>query len=255
MKHIAVMIRGHLRTWNYNKQVIFDFYDSIADNVDYYFATWGMYDPAVISSVQQDFAGKNLIKLLTVPVVSDIYNGWTGPGLFSYLLIPYKRQREKKVKYDAVFDMRPDVIIGLRDQNIICPEPKTLYTTHFNNQREILIDPSSKFCIGLADHFFVTTSEVYDIMSHRYIIFAIEGPHIAIQRICEAEGINACTISWINVEMTRPNCFDDVPDSRKYIGSERRDWIVLSSEEKIQLLNRHGIKIEDYMTDSMTCSI
>ena len=40
MKNIAVVLRGHVRTWHFNAPKVFEFYNSIADNVDYYFTTW-----------------------------------------------------------------------------------------------------------------------------------------------------------------------------------------------------------------------
>ena len=35
MKNIAVVLRGQVRTWHFNAPKVFDFYDKIADNVDY----------------------------------------------------------------------------------------------------------------------------------------------------------------------------------------------------------------------------
>lgn len=255
MKHIAVIIRGHLRTWNYTKQISFDFYDSIADKVDYYFATWQMYDPVVIHNVIQDFEGRNLVKLLTMPITNENYNGWVGPGLSNYLLIPYKKQREKQIKYDAVFDTRPDILPYMKSGPVIPPESRSLYTTYFNNQREMLYDPNSEFHIGLGDHFFMMTSEVHDIISQRYILEAAYGPHVELQQICESEGINACNLSWAGAEITRPNCMDEVPDPSKYYTAWRRDWGSISSEEKMECLIRHSIKIEDYITGSKTSTI
>ena len=257
MKHIAVIIRGHLRTWNYTKQVSFDFYDSIADNVDYYFATWQIYDPVVMHNVEKDFEGKNLIKLLTLPVNVDNYNGWIGPGLSNYLLIPYKKQREKQIQitYDAVFDTRPDILPYMHPVPAIPPEPRTLYTTYFNNQREMLYDPKSEFHIGLGDHFFMMTSEVHDIISQRYILKAAHGPHIELQRMCESAGINVCNLSWASAEITRPNCMDEVPDPSKYYTVQRSEWGSISSEKKKECLLRHNIKLEDYITNSLTSGL
>jgi hypothetical protein len=203
-----------------------------------------------------DFKGKTLIKLLTVPNDSLCYNGWIGPGLFNTLLIPYRKEREKQVKYDAIIDTRPDIIVKqIPGFPAIIPEPGTLYTTHFNNQRFILHEPTSKFHIGLGDHFFIMTSEVHDIISQRHNHEAPEGPHIKIQQLCEAAGINVCNIPWIWSDITRPNNLDDVTDSRKHFEVPRSDWIALSTSEKKECLLRHNINIEDYITNSLTSSI
>jgi len=257
MKNVAVIIRGHLRTWNYIKPVVFDFFDSIADNVDYYFATWDIYDPVVIHYIRQDFNSRNLIKLLTVPVTDMDYNGWISSGFFNYLLIPYKKQRERQlqIKYDAVFDTRPDIMPRRRPGGVIPPEPMTLYTTYFNNQRGMLYDPDSEYMIGLGDHFFMMADEVHDIISQRYILPCEFGPHVEFQHMCQAEGINACKISWADGGIIRPNSIDDCPDPFKYYGSMIGDWIAMPSDQKKECLTRHSIKFEDYITHSATCSI
>ena len=37
---IAVIIRGHFRTWDFCKSVLLDKLNSLTPNVDFYFATW-----------------------------------------------------------------------------------------------------------------------------------------------------------------------------------------------------------------------
>ena len=58
MKNIAVVLRGHVRTWHFNAPKVFDFYNEIADNVDYYFITW---DTSNTEGVEESFTNQNLI--------------------------------------------------------------------------------------------------------------------------------------------------------------------------------------------------
>ena len=54
LDHIAVVLRGHVRTWHYIYPMVFDFYDSIAENVDYYFVTW---DTSNTDGIVETFKG------------------------------------------------------------------------------------------------------------------------------------------------------------------------------------------------------
>ena len=56
--HIAVVLRGHVRTWHFIYPLVFKFYESIAENVDYYFITW---DTSNTNGIEETFEGKNLI--------------------------------------------------------------------------------------------------------------------------------------------------------------------------------------------------
>ena len=60
-KNIAVVLRGHVRTWHFNAPKVFDFYDSIAENVDYYFITW---DSSNTDRIEGTFKDQNLIHTL-----------------------------------------------------------------------------------------------------------------------------------------------------------------------------------------------
>ena len=58
MKNIAVVLRGHVRTWRFNAPKVFDFYNEIADNVDYYFITW---DTSNTEGIEETFINQNLV--------------------------------------------------------------------------------------------------------------------------------------------------------------------------------------------------
>ena len=96
MKNIAVVLRGHVRTWHFNAPKVFDFYDSIADNVDYYFTTW---DTSNTDGIEGTFEDQNLIhfQILSHSIhlrmqfrqqqderKGDWYNGQLGPPLYEH---------------------------------------------------------------------------------------------------------------------------------------------------------------------------
>lgn len=261
MKHIAVILRGHIRTWNYTRPAVFDFYDSIAEKVDYYFATWN-HENFHMKTIEDDFIGKNLIKLLCVSPDSRYYNSWDGPPWLSYNLLPYKHLREKEVTYDAVFDTRPDIIYSVVDhRRITKPEENILYSTGFTCQPEPNTD---KLYIGLQDHFFMSTSKVHDRMSERFIHWNDIGCHSMFVKLAQNEGYTTSKINWIIDDITRPNAFEKIPSSKDYFDYQKtgigykileQEWAQLNTDDKIAILKRHGIREEDYRTQSIMAKL
>ena len=64
LNNIAVVLRGQYRTWGYVHPVVFDFYDKIAKNVDYYMVTWRQLGQYGFSNYFEPFEkyNKNLVK-------------------------------------------------------------------------------------------------------------------------------------------------------------------------------------------------
>jgi len=107
--HIAVMIRGLPRTWNYAKHSIFYTYSKIAYNIDYYFSTWDL-DYIDENVIRYDFKGKNLVALVKCPIIEEYRDVFRSPGWFSYNLLPAMRLRDQEIQYEAIFDQRTDCI-------------------------------------------------------------------------------------------------------------------------------------------------
>lgn len=264
MDRIAVMLRGHMRTWRYVKPTVTAFYESIAHNVDYYIATW---EDSTIdnASLLADMVGLNVIASIRVQYHPTYYTSWKGPAWLSYNLIPYKRQREKEVKYDAVFDTRPDVIYELnQNKSVIPPQPNTLYTTMLTNLRGNLQDSASLYYIGLKDHFFMMTSEVYDIHAQRFITGTPDGCHAELLEMCNRENFNACVMDWVTAEITRPNAQYEIPNPNDYFNNLKtgtswadiqHNWAAMPIKEKITTLKNQQISISDYITNSEAASI
>jgi hypothetical protein len=262
MNHIAVVLRGHIRTWEYTRPAIFDFYDSIAKNVDYYFVTWN-YEGAHRKTIEDAFIGRNLIKLLYVHIgENEHYDNWKGPAWLNYNILPYKHQREKEVTYDAVFDTRPDIIYNITNSEIVLPpEDDVFYCTGYTNQP---CPDTGKMFLGIQDCFFMSTSKVHDIMSERFIQWNDIGCHSKLVQVASDNNITTAQIKWLQESIVRPNSFELIPDPFDYFKYRKtgyglrqieQGWMNLSSDEKIRILQKYNIKEMDYRTVSIGAKI
>ena len=259
MKHIAVVLRGHFRTFEYTHKVVFDFYDSIAENVDYYVSTWRTEGSPKnkFKKLFNDF-DKTPIKILEVPIVSDFYTAWIGPSWLTYNIIPYKKLREREVKYDAVFDTRPDVMYQLKNKDFYsAPEPMTLYTTrHMTTDR--VADNITR--IGVEDWFFMSSSEVHTMMNYRFAETNEIGTHNKILQIATELNFNTVAMPWIECSIVRPNAFVEIPNQSEYFTEIKTNllnshWITMTKEDKIKILNDNNIPIEDFNTISISAKL
>ena len=259
MKNIAVILRGHFRTFKYTHKMIFDFYDSIAENVEYYVSTWDT-DGQIASRFKYllESNNKTVIKILEVPAEERYYNSWLGPSWLGYNIIPYKKLREREIKYDAVFDTRPDIMYQLKNKDFyIAPEPMTLYTT-----RHMITDHAmdSKIRVGVEDWFFMSSSEVHDMMNCRFVETNEIGTHNKILQIATELNLNTVAMPWVECEIIRPNAFLEIPNQTEYFNNKINDrirfkWIEMTREEKIKILNDNNISLEDFNTVSITAKL
>lgn len=259
MKNIAVILRGHFRTFGYTHKTIFDFYDSIAENVEYYASTWdtdgnsaGRFEHILESN------NKKIIKILKVPAEESYYNSWRGPSWLNYNIIPYKKLRERKIKYDAVFDTRPDVMYQLKNKDFYsAPEPMTLYTTrHMTTDR--VADNITR--IGVEDWFFMSSSEVHTMMNYRFAETNEIGTHNKILQIATELNFNTVAMPWIECSIVRPNAFVEIPNQSEYFTEIKtnllnENWIAMTKEAKIKILNDNNIPIEDFNTISISAKL
>lgn len=259
MNHIAVFLRGHMRTWYYLAPAVFEFYQSLAKNVDYYLATWQM-SGVRINDIEKSFEGQNLIKAILVPVDQRYYTSWGGSGWLNFNLLPYKKLREKSVTYDAVFDSRPDIINKIKpyfNSVILPPEENTLHVCGLTIQKSFY---DYKKHLAIRDHFLMSTSNVFDIMSYRFIDRDIHGSQIQYVKYVQDWNINLHNIPWLISVITRPDCIAVAPNSKDYFamsekGLLRENWMALSKERKIQILTENEIQLADYVTESIVAKI
>jgi|TARA_R110000823_G_scaffold192883_1_gene324454 hypothetical protein len=290
LKHIAVVLRGHVRTWNFCAPKVFDFYNQIAEDVDYYFIVW---DTSNTEGIKETFKDQNLIHYQIVSHTFDTselskgdmlgkyYNAHLGPPFMQTLIIPHKKQREKELgyTYDAIFDSRPDVlpirkhILHGKDTGsyipFVKPEYNSVYVTGLElqtNQSEQSGSKSGKKDIAIQDWFLYMGSNEFEQMAQRYhpdrhVYTDDNGPgtQIELREYAEVNNLFICTSDWVRAFMMRPSVYRldwlDSKDDSELITTANL-WQDLDRDEKIALCERYGISLSDYMdTPSITCKI
>ncbi len=282
LDHIAVVLRGHVRTWHYIYPMVFDFYDSIAENVDYYFVTW---DTSNTDGIVETFKDQNLVHFQIVSrniVDGEYYDSFTGPGFMGALILPHLNATEQKLAnhlYDAIFDSRPDVlphrkkIIHGDDTGkyipLIPPEENTVVITHLevhmnniafgHHPRGGLPD------IAIGDWFLMFHSDTYKLVLDRYLhknsqqVCDKPGSQIEYRQLIEEKQINLCTSDWFYANMIRPTCFEiswDLRNDLSTIIDASQNWPLIDTEHKKELCTKYGVSLSDYMdTLVLTCKI
>jgi hypothetical protein len=254
MNHIAVILRGHHRTWNLICDYTLSSYDKLAKQVDYYVVSWDIPYTGT-KHITDTFEGRNLVKYYRIPIIETYYNSYYSSCWLPYNILPWKRLREKTVNYDAVIDSRPDIAVKVyQDRPIIKPEENCLYATKVELHENIF---THKKDIALSDWFFVSTSNVYNIMAQRFIFPDFAGTQITQRLYAEKEGINVCTIDYIDTFIARPNIFNlELNDNTfKDIGVKSREWVNLDREQRRQYAKAANVREEDYNTLSLHAAI
>lgn len=255
LNHIAVILRGHVRTWKFIYPYVFEFYDSLAYKVDYYFVSiQGCQENTNIFGI---FEGRHLEQCLLLRPSKDFTDSYKNSSYYSYMILPYKKRREKEVKYDLVIDSRPDVIPLIRKNvPIIKPEPNILYTTQFDLHHNVRYQEKD---IAVADWFFASTSEVYDQMSHRWIEENDQTNQITVRTYAEKCGFHVNRLPYARAFMARPNIIDAIlPDGtldHDKLSPLCANWVNVPVEEKKRIMEKNNIPFENYMTGASTCSI
>lgn len=288
-KNIAVVLRGHVRTWHFNAPKVFDFYDSIAENVDYYFITW---DSSNTDRIEGTFKDQNLIhfQILNWQLENSIltggsqagkwYNGHLGPPFMNMLALPHIRRQEKHLgnKYECVFDTRPDVLpvrnIYIKGEftgepvPLTKPKDKSVYVTGLELQTNLSPDNHKTGLqdIAIKDWCLYMNSDVYEVMTNRYhkdhFVYTLgtgPGTQIELREYIAENNMHLCTNDWVKAYMMRPCVYQlDWLDSQSTgaLIDCSNTWQSLDPVEKIALCERYGISLSDYVdTPSITCKI
>jgi len=255
LNRIAVMLRGHVRTFKTIYPYIFQFYESIARDVDYYFITW--HGSQVNTNLSAIFENRNLcVDMYLQPSLDFGADSYKSSSYLAYMLLPYKHAREKEVHYDLVFDTRPDVIpVQIKNRPIFVPEENTLYTTQFDLHHNFRYN---FYDIAIQDWMMAMSSKVYDQMAERFICYNDQGVQISIRTYADDNNIRVNAMPYMGY-MARPNIIDCMVNNKliddvDYNG-KISEWINMPSDRKIEYCMKLGILLTDYQTGSATCSI
>lgn len=237
MNRLAVFLRGQLRTWNYTKSEMFEFFSGIADHVDYYIAVW---DNTDLELLRRDFADKSVKAAITVSK-DQYFNAWQGPAYMSHCLNSYRYNQEKiNGIYDAIIDTRFDVRFSAHaDPETV--KPWTFGSTNLqgcynSNDLNNLYD-------GLDDHCFLTTGGPHTIMNQRYQSDAgSDGNHISLYKYASIHGIECFKINWFTCKLVRPNCIDNHADPESH-------WQKLTQPERLVYIHRANIDPHEYSAE------
>jgi hypothetical protein len=256
LNNIAVVLRGHLRTWEWNAPQAFEFYNSIAHNVDYYISTWATPELRTVK-IDQTFADVNLVKKLYVDYQDREYTSWGGPALLSLHIVPHVRQQHRLTPYDVVFDTRPDVApFRIEDIPITPIQENTLYTNAFTN----LLDCKGDRNIGMKDHMLVSQFNVFEAMCDRVVIDSNDTRecHVEILDFAKKQGFAVSnSLNWMDAIMTRPSgfkrypsCTDEVYNRNLFEDEEYPTWESCTIEQRLELLDMQNIEKIDYVTNN-----
>lgn len=256
--NIAVVLRGHLRTWEWNAPQVFDFYSKISRNVDYYFSTW-LTPEFRHNKIEKTFNRVNIQPkaVLKVSYQDREYTSWGGPALLSLHALPHVRQQHKQNPYDVIFDTRPDVApLRIEDIPITPIQENTLYTTMFTN----LLDCHGDRNVGMMDHMLVSDFDTYESMCDRIIVDSSDTKecHVDIREFAQKQGARVSnSLTWMKAEMTRPCGFVRFPNVLSQLRLEPPiepekypPWESCTIEQRLELLSLQGIESIDYVTNN-----
>ena len=258
MRKIAVVLRGHKRTWDYTKKYTFEFFSNVADQVDYYVALWKT-DSINQEQLIEDFRGQSLKSLLIEDKDNEFYTPWFGPAYLSNKASKYIFQEEclSDVNYDLVFDTRPDVAflrLGTEEFSTIknavgCDK---VYPTEVPNGDGTVWQ-------GLADQCFTMDSKTHAIWNQRYRLDGVTqnklnlstGNHSMLWKYAGVHDINAYVFPWFKTDLVRPNIYrythDNIDHFNLNTNLSHMEWNHFNLDEKLKETIKAGIAPEDYI--------
>lgn len=251
--NLAVIIRGHLRTWDFCKSVLLNKLNRLAPNTDFYFATWDISNKK-LKNLHQDFYKKNLKDVIVVPKEQD-YMAYSGVAKLSYTTIHSNTFLKNKTQYQAIIDTRPDITPCFFNRNkFFIPNVDTIYTEFFENNL-------------MSDLFLYSTIDTHEKFCNRYkdikeqLNKSKQNIHFALSNWLSDNGIkgdNSVMSFWFS-QIVRPDiynymtCAEDVLKLNTYLDHLylSTGWQTLNAEEKLRYINQNNIEPEDYMAPGM----
>ena len=252
-KNIAVTLRGHIRTWNYTRPAIFKFYEQLAENVDYYYATWQL--PYLDSQkLNSTFDSVNLIQhhLVHMPVALEFKGCRLGPSYLSSHI-------QLKKDYDCVIDSRFDAVPVLLSDDIKKPADNEIMCVQWLLPQEVEACMSDQYAIMTNSTFYKFATKL-DYLK-KTVKRNIKGDQtylneIHVRRACERLKINLTTqTTWATNYLVRPNIIDIFPSSLSITAYSwdqvhHQGWVKwpeLTLAEKINYCKQCDCDLRDYL--------
>jgi hypothetical protein len=236
---IAVVLRGHVRTWHQISQYAFKDYSKISKSVDYYFVTWdilGLDEDRIINS----FKGQNLVKFLKVSKENH-YNNTYGPSWLANCISKYFINDS----YDAVIETRPDIIPFFNPRNTF------IFSGPLHIIWESPININNNTILGISDTFQIMSVDVFKIYCTRYQKEKKINSHVSLRDFYLENKIDLKLIDNLcGPDIVRPTAIDLI-DSTEYTNKKHwinawHLWYKISDQEKIKMLKQYNILLEDY---------
>jgi len=243
--NIAVCLRGEIRTWNYIKDSVFKFYQSISERVDYYYSTWHV-DYLDKDALDKSFEGRNLVQSHCVASGSD-RNRWgalLGPALLSSNI-------KLNNQYDLIIDTRFDLLPLRCNQKISKP-----------NANEIQTGFVDQILGKTDDRWAVMTQATWNKFSNRLPLLykcwidnlyrPVEN-EISLTATLKEMNLEAKNCIWMNSFIARPNIINIFPRSTDIdfgswplLNENYLEWNDLSDQSKKDFCLQQNIPLKEY---------
>lgn len=250
LKNIAVILRGHARTWHLIYKNVFDFYDNIARKVDYYWFTWETDKHYLI---QNTFNGKNLVAYHTFDNTRFFQNSWRSAAYLNYMALFFLKERHKISPYDVIIDTRPDVLPRLQYGRFQITEPKKVLVPHLEMHPSL---ETKKIEVAIPDHWIVYPDiDLLEKMCGRMYSEADLGNQVELVKLIYEHGYEIHTCQNIDSKIIRPNLIKyfnihNPMNSESILQKQsvmQHNWMhELTPEEKVQICKDTNVDINDY---------
>lgn len=235
---MAVVLRGHFRTWNICKH---QWFQMMPQDAHWWFVSWQRsVDDEKLAQLHQDFAGRTY-SIILVPEHEQYQSSWRAPAWLSQQVVHEVQQ------YPCVLESRPDVWVQWQHCPVI--HPNTLHVTGHTWKNTFTRLPDGKHgwetLWHLEDFLFMMPGDVFPNMAARYDSWDPAGPHVELGRWADHHHIQVETLPEdVNALVIRPNYQPHALDAHQ------RVWAGVPRAEKQRLYDKWNIHPMDYQTNN-----
>jgi len=244
---IALMLRGHARTWRWTIPQLNRALAECSPNIDAYVCLWK----------SQSFGRRELRELCDLlPTVhqelidqeqwdfADSCDGYTAPSWHGARLAQARRQHESRgVEYDMVIDTRPDIYVETHPSWFTLPEQGHLQSTLFTDPWFGSDRP------GIEDHLLVMSPAVHDLWCERHHArYDIGYNHCILHQFCRDSDLTIGQVQWMRTEFVRPNWHGWADRGMSMVALRRAlsEWNGMDKQERLQHCMTAGIDPQEF---------